>query len=63
MNDSKNHAVCARCHFAGEASGHDWTIMSSGVNGSHNARVRSRVAVNRAASLLAVPHPLIAFIR
>jgi len=28
-NDSKNHVVWARCHLAGEASGHDCTIMSS----------------------------------
>src|SRR5665811_1013396 len=49
MKDSKNHAVCARCHFAGEHSGDDCTIMSSGVSGSHKACVRFRVARNRSA--------------
>ena len=44
MNDSKNHAVCARCHFTGDASGQDCTIMSSGVSGSHSASVRRRMA-------------------
>ena len=49
MNDSKNQAVCARCHFAGEASGHDYTIMSSGVNGSTSSSVRRRALLNRSA--------------
>src|SRR6266568_1829484 len=49
MNDSKNHAVCARCHFAGEHSGDDCTIMSSGVSGLHKSSVRRRVVRNRSA--------------
>src|SRR5262249_42617113 len=34
MNVSKNHVVCARCHFVGLASGIDWIDWSSGVSGS-----------------------------
>ena len=51
MKDSKNQAVWARCHLAGEASGHDWTIMSSGVSGAHISRVRRRAARKRSARL------------
>src|ERR1700677_798053 len=54
MKDSKNHAVWARCHLAGEASAHDWTIISSAVSGSHKARVRRRVALKRAARSVGV---------
>src|SRR6266571_2957491 len=49
MKDSKNHAVWARCHFVGEHSGDDCTIMSSGVSGSHKASVRLRAVRNRSA--------------
>src|ERR1700733_10850396 len=37
---SKNHVVCARCHLAGLASGHDCTIMSSGVRVAQSVRLR-----------------------
>src|SRR5579859_4689669 len=42
MKDSKNQEVWAMCHLAGDASGQDWTIMSSGESGLQIAMVRRR---------------------
>ena len=42
-NVSKNHVVCARCHFAGLASGIDWIAWSS----TSAARTRPPSAVAR----------------
>src|ERR1700743_1686720 len=47
MKDSKNHAVWARCHLTGEASGQDCTIMSSGVSVAARSRERRRVTLKR----------------
>src|ERR1700760_3946255 len=54
MKVSKNHEVCARCHLTGEASGHDCTIMSSGVSGAQNCIVAERTARKRASNVGAV---------
>src|ERR1700733_9603191 len=54
MNVSKNHVVCARCHFAGLASAEDCTIMSSGVSGAQSARLRLRTRQNSSASTVDV---------
>ena len=45
---SKNHDVCARCHFAGLASGIDWTTRSSGPSGAVRAIVAFRTPRTRA---------------
>src|ERR1700722_1191711 len=50
MKDSKNQAVCARCHFTGDASAQDCTIMSSGVSGLHRPSVRWRTVRKRSAT-------------
>ena len=42
MKVSKNHVVCARCHFAGLASGIDCTMASSAESGSAKRRVVER---------------------
>src|SRR3569623_961378 len=51
MKDSKNHAVCAKCHLTGEASGQDCTIMSSAVKGLQSSIVRARTLRNLSATL------------
>src|SRR5438045_138050 len=53
MKDSKNQEVWARCHLTGEASGHDCTIISSGVSGSQSDKVRRRMERKR--SIRVVP--------
>src|ERR1017187_586051 len=60
MNVSKNHAVWARCHLAGEASEMDCTIMSSGVRGSQSAGVRRRTARTRSPISTSGPHRVVA---
>ena len=46
MNVSKNHVVWAICHFAGLASAHDCTIMSSAVSGAQSSRLCCRTLQN-----------------
>src|SRR3954467_14036523 len=41
---SKNQLVCARCHFAGLASGMDCTHWSSSLSGAVNFSLRLRTA-------------------
>jgi hypothetical protein len=41
---SKNHVMCARCHFVGLASGIDCTWQSSAESGAARARLASRTA-------------------
>ena len=43
-NVSKNHVVCARCHFVGLTSGIDWMVWSSGESGLASSSVRLRTA-------------------
>jgi hypothetical protein len=43
-NVSKNHVVCARCHFVGLASGIDWIAQSSGDSPATSASVSRRTA-------------------
>ena len=43
-NVSKNHAVCARCHLAGLASGIDCSAQSSAESGAVKDSVRARTS-------------------
>lgn len=45
---SKNQVVCARCHFAGLASGMDCMQWSSGESGADNESECARTAENAA---------------
>jgi hypothetical protein len=43
---SKNQLVCARCHFAGLASGIDWTVASASESAEASLRLAARTARN-----------------
>ena len=42
-NVSKNHVVCAKCHFTGLASGIDWIAQSSAESGDAREPVNWRI--------------------